>query len=629
MLNRARTLICQFGVILRPWLCFVVYLWALEFQAVYGSGYETFSDRFTSAVPLFWTLIVWMGLLAGGVTIGALVWDASAVRRINEFFCRAACFIVSGYFLKRWLDHWQLGALNAKAMCWLLLLVIFPLYLAVRRRRKINPTPAPDIIPSWQDMCSYIVVPVLIATVIAVSVRIVGTVGANRQVVAATTAATPGNDRPSVILIVSDSLRAQSMSLYGHTEKTTTSIDHFAESSSTYVATHTNATTTIPSILTLLTGRHPLSHGRLNREFLPRPVPRNLLSLLSAHDYSIGAITSNSDASDALQGMRPILNIDEEMAFRFNLFPWLRRVGVYPTRFSGRVYQDIAEIFPFLAFPRRTSLEGNLNDTLTRVKNLLARLPRPFFLFVHIQEPHWPYKLADDIDLDLDPDSNLDTSQLAVSAPYSSGLQPIVDMYRGFYEMTIKAMDSALGKFLEDASRDNNALVILTGDHGESFERGFFLHGDELYENSTWVPLVIRYPGQKKGERVGGLTQSIDIAPTILNVVGIPRPDWMEGQSLKSGASPAPAETIAINYQYSYDGVVHYFPTKIAIWRDKYKLIAVCQSGEALLYDLRRDPDELVDIAERESAVAEDLKRRLRARLSRQSAEPRLTCPNL
>ncbi|MGZ9126768.1 MAG: hypothetical protein ACXW4Z_03210, partial [Candidatus Binatia bacterium] len=60
-------MIREFGVVLRPWLCFVVYLWALEFQAVYGAGYETFSGRFTSAVPLLWTLIIWVGLLAGVV----------------------------------------------------------------------------------------------------------------------------------------------------------------------------------------------------------------------------------------------------------------------------------------------------------------------------------------------------------------------------------------------------------------------------------------------------------------------------------------------------------------------------------------------------------------------------------
>ena len=88
-----------------------------------------------------------------------------------------------------------------------------------------------------------------------------------------------------------------------------------------------------------------------------------------------------------------------------------------------------------------------------------------------------------------------------------------------------------------------------------------------------FVAAMHRYPGQKKGERVEGLTQSTDIAPTILSVLGIPKPDWMEGQPLKAGALPAPAETMAINFD-SNGGFVYYFSTKFAVWWDRYKLIA-------------------------------------------------------
>jgi arylsulfatase A-like enzyme len=625
MRNGAHQLICELGIVLRPWLCFVVYLWALEFQAVYGSGYETFFDRFTSASPLLWTLVVWGGLLAALVTVGCRFCGTSLMRRINEFLCRAACLIASGYFLKRWLDNWEIEALSSQLLCWLLLLVLVPWYLAVRWRRTIRFSPATDFIPSWQDMFSYVAVPVLFGSLIAVGVKVGKHAGATKEVVAAAAPAAPVKPA-NVILIVADSLRAQSLSLYGHPEMITPSIDRFADSSSTYLATHANATTTIPSVLTLLTGMHPLSHGRLNREFAPRPQPLNLLSLLAARGYSVGAVVSNGDASDALQGIRLELNFTEEMAFGFNFFSWLSRFGVYPTRFSGRMYDDLSEIVPFLAFPNVSSMEGNIRDTIARAKNLIARLPPPFFLFVHIQEPHWPYELANNTNVYF---ADIDGSELAVSAPYPPLLQPVVDKFRGLYEMTIKTMDSQLGKFLEEASRIDDSLIVLTGDHGESFKRGYFLHGEELFENSTWVPLLIRYPRQRLGERVAGLTQSLDIAPTILDYVGIPVPDWMEGQSLKPGVLPAPAETSAINFKLPYDGVVHYSPTKIAVWRGKYKLISVCQSGESVLYDLARDPQEVIDISKREPGIAEDLKRRLRTRLSRQSAEPRMSCPNL
>ena len=169
MPHRVSNFVRQFGIILRPWLCFVVYLWALAFQAVYGSGYENFSDRFISAAPLLWTLVVWFGLFAGVVALGVLCWSASAVHRGNEFLCRIACLLVSGIFLKRWFGHWQLDLVDTVGVGWLLLIVMFPLYLFVRRRRKTNPKPESDIVPSWRDMFSYVVVPVIAATIIAVT----------------------------------------------------------------------------------------------------------------------------------------------------------------------------------------------------------------------------------------------------------------------------------------------------------------------------------------------------------------------------------------------------------------------------------------------------------------------------
>jgi len=577
--------------------------------------------------------MVWVGLLAGSISLGVLCWQMSLVCRANEFLCRSACLVASGFFLKRWIDNWQLDGLNTKLLGWLLILAILPLYLAIRRRRKVSSTAAPDIIPSWQEMFSYLVVPVLFATVMAVGVQVAGTISANKQAAALASAAPL--DRSSVILIVADGLRAQSLSLYGHPDKITPSIDRFAESSSTYLAMHANSTTTLPSLLSLLTGRHPLSHGQFNRDLLPRSQTRNLLAVLSDSGYSIGAVMSNGEAAEALAVMRSDLPILEEIAFSFDLFPWLRRAGVYPTRFTGRMFRDIADYLPFFAWPRRAAGHGNITDTLASANELLGQLRPPFFLLVHIHEPHEPYRLSDDILSRLEGvarGAGANLAQLRGYARYSPEFQPIVDVFRELYQSSLKTVDSELNKFLESlvaAPGFANGMVILTADHGESFERGYFLHGEELFENSTRVPLVIRYPRQKKGERVEGLTQSIDIAPTILNVLGIPKPDWMEGQPLKPGSLPTPAASIAINYKHPENGVAHHFPTKFAIWWERYKLIAPCQSGKASLYDLASDPQEIVDIATSESAIAEDLKRRLRDRLARQSAEPQVSCPNL
>ena len=208
----------------------------------------------------------------------------------------------------------------------------------------------------------------------------------------------------------------------------------------------------------------------------------------------------------------------------------------------------------------------------------------------------------------------------------------MVDAYRRSYEAAIRAVDSESGKFLkslEGAPWFGNSLVILMADHGESFERGYFYHGEELYENSTWIPLVMRFPGQKRGARVAGLIQPLDIAPSVLNTLQIPVPNWMEGQPLKPETPPAPAATIAINYKHPDKNIIHYLPTKLAVWWNQFKLIASCETGKSVLFDLKSDPQERIDVSARQPAVADDLKRRLKSQLSRQSRKPRLACPNL
>jgi arylsulfatase A-like enzyme len=220
---------------------------------------------------------------------------------------------------------------------------------------------------------------------------------------------------------------------------------------------------------------------------------------------------------------------------------------------------------------------------------------------------------------------------VAFYARYDNGQQPIVDSYRAEYEASVRGVDSELGKFfdfLESRFDRDSTLLMITADHGESFERGYFGHGEELYENSTRVPLIIRYPGQKSGERVAGLTQSIDIAPTILRALTIPIPDWMDGQPLMLGVSPKNRATVTINFQHPDENIFYQLPTKLAIWRNQYKLVASCESGSQELYDLKNDPQELFNIARQQAALVEKLKGELKLHIAKQKREPKMTCPN-
>jgi arylsulfatase len=167
----------------------------------------------------------------------------------------------------------------------------------------------------------------------------------------------------------------------------------------------------------------------------------------------------------------------------------------------------------------------------------------------------------------------------------------------------------------------------VTGDHGESFERGYLNHGEELYENSTRVPLIIRFPRQRVGFKVSALTQLADVAPTILRALLIPVPTWMDGQPLMPGKAPAGVATVAVNYPLYLEASNRYvLPTKLALWWDRYKMIVTCASGAVELYDLNSDPSERVNLAGRKVELVADLRRRLSLQLAKQSHEPKLEC---
>lgn len=339
------------------------------------------------------------------------------------------------------------------------------------------------------------------------------------------------------------------MSTYGHPDKITPSIDRFAENSSVYLNTHSNATTTTPSMLSLFTGKHPFNHGRLTRALPIRLEPENVVNVLANFGYVTAAISSNVYAAYSTIGLDARLSKPESIEFNYLTLSWLRNLGVYPTRFGGRIYADLAALVPFLGYPNRTSVYGEVDETLDEARQAIAELRQPFFISIHIHQPHEPY-----------------------------------------------AAES--GKAA--AEEEGNLIGI---------------------ESNNPIKFYARYKA--------ALTQTVDIASTILRTLKIPLPAWMDGQPLVPGKSPAGVATVALNYRYPENGITFPMPTKLALWWDRYKIIATCDTGDTELYNLSRDPNELVNLANRKSTLLADLRQHLVAQLVKQTHEPRLACPSL
>jgi len=606
-----------YGKIAAPWLTALVYLWILELMAVFSAGDpEPLFDRIADCGAILATLVFWMSLAALLPSLLSLLLADEKIIALNRGAAKAALILITALYFLRWLFTWA-GSSGGPDWIFYIVLSLCLLFAGLSWRQRNNRRSSEF---SLEDGWRYFARPILVAAALVLAVKVGGSLWlefTNRR-----SLAHPAGPRPNVVLIVADALRAQNMSLYGYARKTTPFLDRFALESSVYTQMHANSTSTRPSLTTLLSGRYPFSHGRMTK-FLPvYDRPENLLAELLAHGYTTAAIASNVDATPYDLGLVRYLAYGGYPNFRRLTLAFLRDNGVYPTSLGSRMYDEWARWLS-LGYPDRTLGYGPASDTVELAIRTLARLPRPFFLFVHVHEPHDPYGAPPPFkNKYASGDKPEDRTKISAFyyQRYPAELQPLVDEERDHYDESIEYLDSEIEKLVNALQQDQtsqNTLLVLTGDHGESFERGFLNHGEDLYESSVHVPLLIKFPGRTKGEKLSIQAQSIDIAPTILQAVGITPPDWMDGVSLASADGLENRETIAVNYKDPAHGKIYKLPTKAAIrWRG-LKLIVSCDSGEAELYDLGRDPAERRNLVPSSPTTAREMWQKLEDRLGK------------
>jgi len=201
-------------------------------------------------------------------------------------------------------------------------------------------------------------------------------------------------------------------------------------------------------------------------------------------------------------------------------------------------------------------------------------------------------------------------------------------LYHGAYDFetfykryceTLLALDESIGsviKYLEENDMLENTTIFYMGDNGFSFGEHGLIDKRQAYEESMRVPLLVLDASKiKAGSKVSQVIQNIDIAPTIMEMAGLKKPEDMDGSSfapLLYGEDMAWRDTIY--YEYFWERAFPQTPTTHAVRNDRYKYIryhGVWDVNE--LYDLQEDPDEMVNLirSEEHSEIARDLNRQL------------------
>jgi arylsulfatase A-like enzyme len=334
------------------------------------------------------------------------------------------------------------------------------------------------------------------------------------------------DQRPNIILIGVDTLRADRMSCYGYAQQTSPHMDALAADGVRYEHMIAQSSWTKPSFATIFTALYPSSHQAVYKpDRLPGAVT-TLAEVLSAAGYRSGGLANNINIAPHFgfdQGFDDYEFLAPDYDFwasasssQLAIYQIARRVRV---RLSGDAirfqdfYQDAAVV-------NREALAW-----------LEAHRESNFFLFLHYMDPHDPYFEH--------PYNGRGYARARDQNP-DPALAPT---FSALYDGEVRYLDEHLGRLFDWLKANglyDDALIVLTADHGEEFqEHGGWWHGTTLYEEQIRVPLIVKYPGNAQaGTVVTDLARSLDIAPTILDVTGLAIPGTMMGRSLWSDTEP-------------------------------------------------------------------------------------------
>ncbi len=385
-----------------------------------------------------------------------------------------------------------------------------------------------------------------------------------------------------VVLVSLDTLRADHLGAYGYHRPTSPNLDALAKEGILFTTAISQAPWTRPSHLSLFTSLYPVEAAR--------PATPTLAEVLWRHGYRTTALTGAG-----------------QIDYRFHVFPrgfesyrasrWIEKVGV-------------------------------ASDLLS------AGRSRKELLFLHSYKVHDPYEEPQfAVDLPrgrLGPTFNKkDWSRLG------HRLDPDEQRYvTALYDGGIALADRQIGELLRrlrEARLLDRIILVITSDHGEQlWDHGSWRHGMNMYDHQLHVPLIVRLPpplarelAARRGGGAGGLVirqqvELIDVYPTLLDLLGLPRPAGLRGRSLRpllEGAKLPAREAFAENTN------IRAFERK-AIRTERFKFIVSIPRGggrkRALkrafeLYDLRRDPREQTNLAALHPDVVGFLDKRLRA----------------
>jgi arylsulfatase A-like enzyme len=375
----------------------------------------------------------------------------------------------------------------------------------------------------------------------------------------------------NLLLVTIDTQRPDHLGAYGYPRPTSPHLDRLARRGLVFLEAETVQSATWPALASLHTSLYPSAHGvTRNGQRLPDGFV-TLARLLHAKGFSTSAFLANMKRGN--------------------------HAGFAKVYWARGGDQDVEDE----------------DATEAAIAQLRADRERRFFLWLHLLSPHASYRPPPPFDAAFTrPRASSVSGEIAALNAIREKKLPLGEAdlahVRGLYDGEVAWVDSLVGRLLDalrDLDLERSTLVVFTADHGEDLHEHnrYFFHSPSVYGSSLRIPLVLAMPGVlPEGSRVDHLASLVDVAPTVLGLLGLPAVSQFQGVNLLPGRA-VPARPARSMLHAETHGRI--FSLRTAEWRFIYNPTRLHPGapggpypiGEVELYDQRTDRRESRNLA--------------------------------
>ncbi len=391
-----------------------------------------------------------------------------------------------------------------------------------------------------------------------------------------------GPQRPSVLLIIPDQWRGQSIGCAGDPEVKTPHVDALAREGVFFRNAFANTPVCCPARAILLTGTYPHKNGMVANDLRFKESNITIAEILAEQGYRTGFIGKwHLDGGPRLPGFVP--PGPRRQGFSFWAANECSHAHFHPVYFRDTDRPIADDRFePEVWTDRAIEFIKSTDDD-------------PFFLIVSMGPPHDPYGASDQF-------MKMYNSEILTMRPnWVKGVAGAGRKEIAAYYAAITAVDEQIGrlmKALDETGRARDTIVVVTSDHGDMLGSQGARLKRKPWEESIRVPGIVRYPARIAPGRVSdAIVSHVDMAPTLLSLCGLTPPKTMQGTDLSAlwlgQADHGPDSAFfQIFVPFAGDGT----PNPWRGVRTEQVMYARTERGPWVLYDLRDDPDELKNL---------------------------------